>query len=243
MRVIEGSFAIIRNTLCLNYSATLIIETIAILRTYGLSGLAGVLLRRDFVEAVETLKRISGMEKVFALSLHELTACIYYKLAIDRGLRGSFPEEEFLDHQEIQPANEPESNIMKEIMSTASNLFISNNDNDNNIGDNNSNNDFNNNNSNPNKDNIGNDTDPTDQSCKDVGDEDIDILLRFAPLALNIAYEESAVECQRIALSQGWSTIYTINESVPEQPAYSLFATDIYDKGICSVLIIIFIAY
>jgi hypothetical protein len=28
---------------------------------YGMSGLAGVLLRQDFVEAVETLKKISGM--------------------------------------------------------------------------------------------------------------------------------------------------------------------------------------
>jgi hypothetical protein len=28
---------------------------------YGLSGLTGVLLRQDFVEAVETLKKISGM--------------------------------------------------------------------------------------------------------------------------------------------------------------------------------------
>ena len=46
---------------------------------FGLSGLAGVLMRQDFVEAVETLKRVSGMDKIFAMSLHELTACIYYK--------------------------------------------------------------------------------------------------------------------------------------------------------------------
>ena len=31
-----------------------------------------------------------------ALSLHELTACIYYKLAIDRGLRGCDPDAELL---------------------------------------------------------------------------------------------------------------------------------------------------
>jgi len=30
------------------------------------------------------------------MSLHELTACIYYKLAIDRGLRGCVPDEEHL---------------------------------------------------------------------------------------------------------------------------------------------------
>lgn len=28
---------------------------------YGISGLAGVMLREDFIEAVETLKSVSGM--------------------------------------------------------------------------------------------------------------------------------------------------------------------------------------
>jgi hypothetical protein len=32
------------------------------------------------------------------MSLHELTACIYYKLAIERGARGCFPDEEFYQH-------------------------------------------------------------------------------------------------------------------------------------------------
>ena len=32
------------------------------------------------------------------MSLHELTACIYYKLAIDRGLRGCEPDEEHNNH-------------------------------------------------------------------------------------------------------------------------------------------------
>jgi hypothetical protein len=35
---------------------------------------------------------------MFTLSLHELTACVYYKLAIERGLRGSNPEGERLAH-------------------------------------------------------------------------------------------------------------------------------------------------
>ena len=39
------------------------------------------------MEAVETLKRISGIDHMFSLSLHELTACIYYKIAIDRMAR------------------------------------------------------------------------------------------------------------------------------------------------------------
>lgn len=35
---------------------------------------------------------------MFSLSLHELTACVYYKLAIERGLRGSHPDGEKLAH-------------------------------------------------------------------------------------------------------------------------------------------------
>ena len=35
---------------------------------------------------------------MFSMSLHELTACIYYKLAIDRGLRGCNPEGEKIAH-------------------------------------------------------------------------------------------------------------------------------------------------
>ena len=35
-----------------------------------------------------------------SLSLHELTACIYYKIAIERGLRGCDPDSELLAHQQ-----------------------------------------------------------------------------------------------------------------------------------------------
>ena len=58
LRVADGTLSVIKNTVSLNYSTKLV------LKRYGLSGLAGVLMRRDFMEAVETLKRISGMDKV-----------------------------------------------------------------------------------------------------------------------------------------------------------------------------------
>lgn len=37
---------------------------------------------------------------MFSMSLSELTACIYYKMAIDRGLRGCHPENELHIHSE-----------------------------------------------------------------------------------------------------------------------------------------------
>jgi hypothetical protein len=64
LRVADGTLSVIKNTVSLNYSTKLVLNTVDVLKRYGLSGLAGVLMRRDFMEAVETLKRISGMDKV-----------------------------------------------------------------------------------------------------------------------------------------------------------------------------------
>ncbi len=88
-----------KTSLFLSLPARLILESISILKTYGLTGFAGLLLRKDFMESAETLKRISGIDKSLLMSLHELTACIYYKLAIDRGLRGCNPDSELIAHQ------------------------------------------------------------------------------------------------------------------------------------------------
>lgn len=41
---------------------------------------------------------------MFSNSLHELTACIYYKLAIERGLRGCHPDGELQAHCLREPA-------------------------------------------------------------------------------------------------------------------------------------------
>eukprot|EP01041_Mallomonas_annulata_P006796 gene6796-13763_t len=98
MRVAEGTLYVVRNTLSLNYYAKLSLNAVDLLSRYGMSGLTGVLLRKDFVEAAETLKRVSSLEVQHPLSLHELTACTYYKLALDRGLRGCDPEGEHCMH-------------------------------------------------------------------------------------------------------------------------------------------------
>ena len=145
-------------------------------------------------------------------SLHELTACIYYKLAIDRGLRGCDPDGEHILHLEhaksiIQNTKPSAShtphqppNLPKPLQSHATS---------------------NNNNS------------STGQQQPDNGFErslsllnDLNEAIRLAPLALQAVYEESPLECQRLATSQGWCTILCCTESAPEQPAYSLFATD-----------------
>jgi hypothetical protein len=35
---------------------------------------------------------------MFSMTLHELTACVYYKLAVERGLRGCNPDAEYIAH-------------------------------------------------------------------------------------------------------------------------------------------------
>lgn len=91
-RVADYSLSVARNTLILNFPTKVALETIEVLKRYGLTGFAGLLLTREFMEAIETLKQLVRVEDMFSLSLHELTACVYYKLAIDRGLRGCQPD-------------------------------------------------------------------------------------------------------------------------------------------------------
>ena len=50
---------------------------------------------------------------------------------------------------------------------------------------------------------------------------------RMAPLALEAVYADQECDCQRVALSQGWTSVYINSTSSPEQPAYALFTKDI----------------
>jgi len=74
-----------------------LLGSIDVLCRHGFTGLTGFLLRHDFVEAADMLMRISGFEK-FPISVGELTACLYYKLALDKGRRGRDPDLEFREH-------------------------------------------------------------------------------------------------------------------------------------------------
>lgn len=199
MRIVDASLNVVKNSVILNYPTKIILETIDILKRYGMSGLAGVLLRRDFVEAVETLKRISGLDKMFSPSLHELTACIYYKLAIDRGLRGCNPELELEEHFGVG-REECKGNAQRGDKADGSQPRG--------IGG---------------KDSCTGDKEG-EQVCE-LSDSELDDIIRLAPLALSASYQTDPVECQRIAYTQGWTLLYTETNSQPEQPAYSVFCS------------------
>lgn len=99
IRVADYSLLLAKNTLSLTYPTKVVLETVEVFRKFGLTGFAGLMLRKDFMEGIETLKTLVNMEEVFEMSIHELTACAYYKLAIDRGLRGCRPDLEWELHQ------------------------------------------------------------------------------------------------------------------------------------------------
>ena len=66
---------------------------------YGPPGLAGLVLRKEFIEAAELLRRVSCLDQAWPLSAHELTAAIYYILALKRGERGANPDFEVGEHE------------------------------------------------------------------------------------------------------------------------------------------------
>ena len=154
------------------------------------------------MEAVETLKRISGIDRMFSLSLHELTACIYYKLAIDRGLRGCDPEGERIAHS-VKPAARSSvqgaEGTAEERGPFGGTDFQS----------------------------SGSLDEEGPLACEEIEEEELDDIIRFAPLALSAVYEEISADVQRLALAQEWATIFISSQSAPEQPAYALFASAI----------------
>lgn len=82
-RITDCALQVIKNSLYLSYPTMLAIETLDILKRYGFTGLAGVLMRKDFMEAVETLKRISGLVSFvsFNFSLFQLNINIGFILS------------------------------------------------------------------------------------------------------------------------------------------------------------------
>jgi hypothetical protein len=51
-----------------------------------------------FFSSIYYFTNTFAKETMFSYSLHELTACIYYKIAIERGIRGCSPDEEEIAH-------------------------------------------------------------------------------------------------------------------------------------------------
>lgn len=83
----------------LGAQAYVALETVEVLRKHGLKGVYGLLLRKEFLAAADLLCRVLGINKQnWPLSVHELSAAIFYALAQHRALRGLKPDGEELIH-------------------------------------------------------------------------------------------------------------------------------------------------
>lgn len=83
----------------LGAQAYVALETVEVLRKHGLKGVYGLLLRKEFLAAADLLCKVLGINKQnWPLSVHELSAAIFYALAQHRALRGVKPDGEELIH-------------------------------------------------------------------------------------------------------------------------------------------------
>jgi Lipase (class 3)/FYVE zinc finger len=99
LRITKAAIAMAK-AIPLGAQATVAVETVDVLRKYGLHGIYGIMLRQEFLAAADLLRRALGINKTsWPLSVHELSAAIFYALAQHRAMRGLHPEREEMIHQ------------------------------------------------------------------------------------------------------------------------------------------------
>ena len=98
LRITKAAIAMARS-IPLGAQAHVAVETVEVLRKHGLKGIYGLILRKEFLAAADLLCRVLGINKTaWPLSVHELSAAIFYALAQHRAMRGMSPEREHLIH-------------------------------------------------------------------------------------------------------------------------------------------------
>uniref|UniRef100_A0A7S4EI62 sn-1-specific diacylglycerol lipase n=1 Tax=Pseudo-nitzschia australis TaxID=44445 RepID=A0A7S4EI62_9STRA len=99
LRLTKAAIAMAKS-IPLGAQATVAVDTVDVLRKYGLHGIYGIMLRQEFLAAADLLRKALGINKFsWPLSVHELSAAIFYALAQHRAMRGLSPEREHTIHQ------------------------------------------------------------------------------------------------------------------------------------------------
>lgn len=150
-----------------------------------------------------------------------MTACIYYKLAIDRGLRGCKPDHELQTHTQYTPeecariVSRHGGGINQCVFEREKRGFVP-------LIEKQFNDSWGSSDENA---EAGDSTKFSSTGCSRASDDDIEEALLYAPVALEFVYSSSCVDAQRLAMSQGWETIFFKETAEPEQPAFALFAS------------------
>lgn len=102
----------------LGAQAYVAVETAEVLRKHGLKGVYGLLLRKEFLAAADLLCRVLGINRTnWPLSVHELSAAIFYALAQHRALRGLRPDGEELIHS-LRPISKCSGSGLVDVLNT-----------------------------------------------------------------------------------------------------------------------------
>lgn len=231
LRITNAALAMARS-IPLGAQAHVAVETVEVLRKYGLKGIYGLVFRKEFLAAADMLCRALGINKTaWPLSVHELSAAIFYALAQHRAMRGMQPEWEHLIHTLRNPdTNEStvesarstwacslsdETSVIDETdtydpaVESGTDLLSLSDDTTKCSGR-----------------KINETTElPFSPVCERVSDSDLSSVLFYAPIALNFIYAEKAVDMQLLAAQQGWRLLYSHLDQEPgsDRPGSALF--------------------
>ena len=247
LRITQAAIALTRK-IPLGAQAHVAVETIEVLRKYGLKGIYGLILRKEFLAAADLLCKTLGINKTrWPLSAHELSAAIFYALAQHRAIRGMHPEREQWIHkirkvvQTEQQSTDDDwgpfcSAWTNERLSeegrnvpTETNSVIDQTDTYNSMAQRVtdlralSNSSIQREHDAP--DEVSDEDLPFSPVCDEVPNAALASLIFYAPLALNFIYAEREVDMQLLAAQQGWRLLYSHlkQEAGSDQPASALF--------------------
>lgn len=112
-RLAHGVLNVIRNMLASSLVSKATVEGVSLVNRYGRAGLHAALLNGDFLQAACTIRELSGLDSC-QVQLHELTACLYYQLAVSRAERGCDPDQQSRAHSACSGCSPPPVALMEE---------------------------------------------------------------------------------------------------------------------------------
>lgn len=252
LRITQAAISMARS-IPLGAQAHVAVETVDVLRKYGLKGIYGLILRKEFLAAADLLCRACNINQAtFPLSVHELSAAIFYALAQHRAIRGINPEREHLIHTHRQKDEQSEIQCSDSSTWTVSRTSCTTVHESESLVDETDQ-------YNPRSESVTNlialadavihgeresmaqqikgwpghnAPDSGDTSglgflpvCDPVPDDVLNSCLLYAPIALNFVYVERHVDMQLLAAQQGWRILYSHLEQEPgsDRPGSALF--------------------
>jgi FYVE zinc finger/Lipase (class 3) len=228
----------------LGAQAHVAVETVEVLRKHGLNGIYGIMLRQEFLAAADLLRKALGINRTaWPLSVHELSAAIFYALAQHRAMRGINPDREEIIHTLMGSQDGSNGGLAStgKLKNIRNDVVIDGTDEynpaieqlvpvvDTSVGKANG--------SSINTGLNGKDTMtctkaisalPFTPVCTPVADHVLNSLIFYAPIALTFVYAPKEVEMQLLAAQQGWKLLYACLNAendgmVKDMPASALF--------------------